>query len=390
MPNNEVEYAVVCHEVSKEFYTVDGGLNWLIVFKDPQKKSHIFEALHHVSIKVPKGKFVGILGRNGAGKSTLLRTLGGVYSPTSGVVNTCGEVSGLFEMGGIGKNSLTGHSYADRFLEIAGINKQQRKQLLKNIEDFSELKENFFQPLYKYSSGMKARLFFATATELQHEIYLVDELLSVGDEHFQAKCWKRLRERFINGASGVLVTHDWSAILKICEKAYILDKGRITNSGTSSDMVQQYLNLPTPSKEYAEIILNKEKLKFISEQDAEFEVTILLKKNTSLAINYSIELLKIGFGWEIILLNEQYLPLFCKLGHNLVQFKINKLPLVPGEYFLNIFLKSLDDTVNSNHLDAVSWTHGNGVKILVTGKESPTTTVIPWNISVKGSDHAIA
>jgi lipopolysaccharide transport system ATP-binding protein len=384
------ENAIICDELSKEFYLVDDNLNWRIVFRDSNKQMESFKALTNICLTVPKGKFLGVLGRNGAGKSTLLRVLGSVYSPTKGIVKTFGEVSGLFEMGGLGNNVLTGYAYADRYLEVYGINKQQRETLLYNICEFSELNTDFNKPLYTYSSGMLARLYFATATELQHEIYLVDELLSVGDEHFQAKCWKRLRERFTNGASGVLVTHDWSAVLKICETAYILEKGRVINFGPSGEMVTRYLNLPKPTKEYAEISVKSEKLKLVSGEDAELDIDVFLKKSVVLALSYSVEVLRVGFGWEIILLNEDYVPIPCKLGHNLVQIKIKKLPLISGEYILNIFLKSLDGGVESTKLDALSWTYGNGIKVYVQGKNTISTTTLPWKIKLKGINHATA
>lgn len=390
MPTTKENTAIFCSNVSKKFYILDDNLNWRIVFKDPSKKLEAFDALTDINLTVPKGQFVGILGRNGAGKSTLLRTLGGVYTPCSGLVKTFGDVSSLFEMGGLGNINLTGHSYASRYLQIYGSKKQERSVLLDKICEFSELGQDFVKPLYTYSSGMLARLFFATATELQHEIYLVDELLSVGDEHFQAKCWKRLRQRFTQGASGVLVTHDWSAVLKLCPTSYVLDKGRVVAQGPSPDMVRQYLNLPKPTKEYAEIHVTEETIQFTSGKDTDFDLAIYLKKELSLAINYSIELFRAGYGWEIILLNDHYVPIQCQLGQNKVRLSIKKLPLVSGQYFLNLFLKSLDDRVDSMQLDSRSWTYGNGIPLLVQGEQTTASTLLPWTIQLKGVSHASA
>ena len=389
---NEIDkkYAIYCENVSKEFYIIDEQLNWRIVFRDSKDKFSSFQALSDVSLKVQKGKFVGILGRNGAGKSTLLRTLGGVYSPTKGIVKATGEVSSLFEMGGFGNNQLTGHAYAHRFLEVYGINKKQRDILVQNIGQFSELGEDFYKPIYSYSSGMSARLYFATATEMQHEIYLVDELLSVGDAHFQAKCWKRLRERFTNGASGILVTHDWSAVLKLCEYSYILDKGQITAHGPSDAVVQTYLNLPLTTKEYAEIIPDAHGYVFESGKDSELRFDVMLKKFTPLAINYSIELFRGGYGWEIILMNDDFIPVDCQLGINNIRIKIDALPLVAGDYYLNIFLKSLNKEIDGIKLDSRSWTYGNGINLKVTGNKTDEMVNLRWNKHVEVTNDSVA
>lgn len=390
MSGCDIDEAIICEKVSKEFYILDDKLSWRIIFRDIKEPLDSFNALTNVDLFVPKGKFVGILGRNGAGKSTLLRLLGGVYPPTTGIVKTYGAVSGLFEMGGMGSRRLTGQAYAARYFDMFGISRQKRRELIDNIREFSELGSYFKKPLYTYSAGMLARLYFSTATELQQEIYLVDELLSVGDEHFQSKCWKRLRERFTNGASGVLVTHDWSAILKLCEFSYILDKGVIQTSGCSELMVQRYLRLPKPSKEYAEFLINPEGYLSKSGKNSEFVFNLLVKKEVNLALSYSVELFRSGFGWDIILLNEDYVPLACTLGNNTVKITIPRLPLVSGEYYLNIFLKSLDEHVDSHQLDSRSWTYGNGIKLKVQGLNSLATTLLPWSIEFKEVSHVFA
>jgi len=378
MINHVENNAISCSNLSKDFYIIDQYLNWRIVFRDNYLNLESFHALSNVNLNVPKGKFVGILGRNGAGKSTLLRVLAGVYSPTKGIVNVSGEISSLFEMGGLGNNRLTGYGYASRYLQLYGLAKVNRREVIKKIQDFSELGDDFNRPIYTYSSGMKARLYFSTATELQHAIYLVDELLSVGDEHFQAKCWKRLRERFSNGASGILVTHDWSAVLKLCEHSYILEHGRVIAGGSSESIVQKYLQLPIPTKEYAEIITNNQGYCFDSGQDCNIQFNILLKKEISLSVNYSIEIFRPGLGWELVLLNQDFVNIVCKLGLNYCHINIKQLPLAAGEYYLNLFLKSQGDSIELIKLDTRSWTYANGIKFKVNGINANAITVLPW------------
>jgi lipopolysaccharide transport system ATP-binding protein len=377
------EPAITCSKLSKDFYLVDDNFNWRLVFRESKQALTPFSALQDVSLEVPKGQFVGILGRNGAGKSTLLRVLGGVYPPTQGVVCVNGDVSSLFEMGGFGNNRLTGYAYANRYLEMYGLARKEREPLIRNIQIFSELGESFNKPMYTYSSGMSARLFFATATELQHEIYLVDELLSVGDEHFQAKCWKRLRERFSCGASGILVTHDWAAVLKLCTYAYLLEHGRVVGQGRAENMVQQYLNLPRPTQEYVEISTKPEGYTCESGQDCDLRFDLLLKQEVALLVSYSIELFRAGHGWELMLLHEDFVALDCKLGINHVSLCLKQLPLVAGTYYLNLFLKSKDDEVDSLKLDSRSWTHGNGIMLRVVGANTKAATMLPWKKGVR-------
>lgn len=176
-----------CIGVNKVFPIYDEGASWRVIF-GRKSNSKSINALSDISLEVPKGKFVGILGHNGAGKSTLLRTLGGVYSPTSGQIKSEGYISSLFELGGFGNRYLTGREYATRLLRFHGVKKSELTDLVEGIHDFSELNQSFDQRIQSYSSGMAARLYFATATAIQHDIYLVDEILSVGDEHFQTKC----------------------------------------------------------------------------------------------------------------------------------------------------------------------------------------------------------
>ncbi|MBI2791904.1 MAG: ATP-binding cassette domain-containing protein [Gammaproteobacteria bacterium] len=373
------EPALYSSNLSKDFYLIDEVINWRIVFRNSQKNSTVYSALKDINLSVPKGKFIGMLGRNGAGKSTLLRVLSGVYPATKGIVRANGKISALFEYGGLGNNRLTGNRYADRYLEIYGIPKSKREDYISNIKVFSELGEYFFNPLYTYSTGMSARLFFSVATELQHEIYLVDELLSVGDEYFQAKCWKRLKERFACGSSGILVTHDWSAILKLCEQSYILDKGMIVANGNSAQMVHQYLNMPSPTKKYAEFI-PQSTYEAHSDEDYTLTFKINLKKQARLMINYSIEVFRAGFGWEILLLNSDYIPLDLQVGINEAEIHIPRLPLTPGEYYLNLFLNSAELPLED--LDARSWTYGNALKLIVHGNLSAGIAKLPWNFQV--------
>ncbi|HCU89409.1 MAG TPA: sugar ABC transporter ATP-binding protein, partial [Gammaproteobacteria bacterium] len=220
-----------CSRLNKSFELVDAGSTWRFLL--PRSWNKRFSALVDVTIEVPKGQIVGILGRNGAGKSTLLRTIGGIYAPDSGQLAIKGSLAGLYELGASYNQELTGRQYARRLFSLFGIKAERMPVLIDDAQEFSELGVRFDDYIFTYSAGMAARLFFAVATADSYDVYLIDEVLAVGDQHFQAKCWRRLRDRLSGGASGLLVTHDWSAVLRLCRRAYILERGRISYTGPS-------------------------------------------------------------------------------------------------------------------------------------------------------------
>lgn len=360
--------AIVCYDISKEFPIYDGKSRWRFL-KNKQVNTKVTHALQHVSFEVPQGKFVGILGHNGAGKSTLLRTLGGVYEPSSGYVKINGQLSSLFELGGFGNRFITGREYAKRLLRLWGVKKKHFTKYLDDILDFSELAESFDAPIYTYSSGMAARLYFSTATALQHDVYLIDEVLSVGDQHFQDKCWYRLRERFNQGVSGVLVTHDWSAVIKLCEVAYILDRGKVIATGRADITVQQYLNLPLPQSKSARFCANiPSSYQVHSQEMVHIPIKIQVAEAMPIALSFSIELLRLGLGWEILMLHHCGV-LTEQVGEHDVILTIPKLPLAAGSYSLNLFLETpaKEGQEKISH-DVKSWTFGNGIELLVVGQ----------------------
>jgi len=325
--------ALRCRNVGKTFSVYRDLRIWRLLFGAPgQSTGPQVHALRDISLEVPRGTIVGILGRNGAGKSTLLRLLGQVYAPTSGQIEIFGQVAGLFELGGMGNPNLTGREYAVRYLQIMGAAKRDLAELLEDIADFSELEEAFDQRIRTYSSGMAARLYFAVATAYQHEIYLIDELLSVGDEHFQAKCWQRMRLRLLNGASGVLVTHDWTAIVKLCEQACVIEDGRFSFTGPSDQAVVSYLKLPVPAVSAAQFAGGTSQTHVArTGESACIRLPIEIRKTIAVDCSISIEMLRIGIGWEIVILSG-CIAVGDTLGLYELELTIPSLPLAPGDY----------------------------------------------------------
>lgn len=365
----ETAFAIVARNLRKLFPLEATSLFWVWI----GRTRHVpcLEALKGVSLSVPKGEMIGVLGRNGAGKSTLLRTLSGVYPADGGSVTIDGDVGALFELGGFGNRHLTGRGFVEIYLLLFGVPKRDRPALIEEIEEFAELGDYFDQKILTYSAGMAARLYFAAATVVQHDVYLIDEVLSVGDEYFQAKSWSRLRDRLLGGAAGVLVTHDWSAVIKLCRTARILEEGRFVREGPADEVVRDYLDLPAPVPKGAEIVA-EESFHACCGEFMRLEFDVVLHADIEVEVSLSIEHLMLGTGWEIVLLNE-YSPVGNAQGRYRVVVELDDAPLSPGDYLVNIFLASPPDphTNQRDTLHARSWTHGNGLKMTVTGEERP-------------------
>lgn len=375
---------ISCDDVEKA-YKVDQRLSfWRLLLGLKQKSTKFVRALQGVSLKVPKGEIIGVLGRNGAGKSTLLRVLAGVYQPTSGKISKIGTLAGLFEMGGVGNEHLKGREYARRVLQIEGASHKDIASLLDAIHGFSELGEYFDRSVRTYSSGMRMRLHFSIITALQYDLYLIDELLSVGDEHFQQKCQRKMRERLTNGASGVLVTHDWSMALRLCRKSHVLDHGKIIRSGCTKEIVQDFLGLAHKKLSHTVRFGQELSTHFNAQsgQDALMRIPLESDLHEDFTFSYSIEFMQIGFGWEIILLSPPH-QLSSFQGKKIIELRIPQLPLSPGQYFLNLFLASIptNDREISTY-DVRSWTYQNALEFTVDGSEQKGLTRIQahWSL----------
>jgi len=215
---------------------------------------------------------------------------------------------------------------------------------------------------------MKARLYFATATASRRDIYLIDELLAVGDEHFQAKCQERFRALLSEGASGVLVTHDWSAVVRLCHRAHVMDRGRLAFSGASDKAIVQYLDIQRPVKTVARFVDVDRAYEAETGMDAVLAFTVELDEAEPIEMSLSIELLRIGIGWEIVLLSD-WVPVAQQPGRYQAHVRIPAMPLPPGTYSLNAFLRRRSDNGTTPDLcDVRSWTVGNGLTISVTGE----------------------
>ncbi len=208
-----------------------------------------FTALEDFNLELKKGEILGILGRNGAGKSTLLKMITGVVTPTSGSIKMKGRISSLLELGTAFNPELTGYENIYQHGQIMGLTQEEVKAKEQEIIDFADIGEHLSQPVKTYSSGMFARLAFACAINVDPDILIVDEVLSVGDMAFQLKCFKKFEQFKKKGKTILFVTHSISDVLNNCNRTIILQQGKKIFDGEVKEGVEEYKKLITKMKD---------------------------------------------------------------------------------------------------------------------------------------------
>ena len=204
------------------------------------KKYREHYALKDLSFDVKRGECVGIIGTNGAGKSTILKIITGVLNPTSGSVNINGRISALLELGAGFNMEYTGIENIYLNGTMIGFSKEEIEEKMDDILEFADIGNFVNQPVKTYSSGMFVRLAFAVAININPEILIVDEALSVGDVFFQAKCYKKFEEFKEMGKTILFVSHDLSSISKYCDRVILLNKGTKIDEGSPKDIVDEF------------------------------------------------------------------------------------------------------------------------------------------------------
>lgn len=199
--------------------------------------------LHDISFDIKKGEFFGIVGRNGSGKSTLLKILAGIYSPNSGNVQINGKLTPFIELG-VGFNpELSGRDNVFLNGALLGFSRSEVEEMYDDVVEFAELRRFMDQKLKNYSSGMQVRLAFSIAIRANTDILVLDEVLAVGDAAFQQKCFDYFMNLKKNNKTVVLVTHDMSAVRQYCDRAVMIEKGKIVHSGKPEVVAKEYQKL---------------------------------------------------------------------------------------------------------------------------------------------------
>ncbi|MET3946719.1 ABC-2 type transport system ATP-binding protein [Arthrobacter sp. UYCu512] len=235
--------AISCIGVRKQFVlrhtrSLKEALVWLVRGRkgDLSKK---FQALNHVSLEVKQGETVALLGLNGSGKSTLLKLISGVLQPDAGTVRTRGRVAGLIEVGAGFHHDLSGRDNVYLNGAILGMSEKQIDEMFDSIVEFSEIGEFIDTEVKFYSSGMYLRLAFSIAVHTDPEVFLIDEILAVGDEPFQRKCIAKIQELAEKGKTLFVVSHDLDLVATVCERGVLLEHGEVVMDAEVHDVVAE-------------------------------------------------------------------------------------------------------------------------------------------------------
>ena len=254
MEKEQQETVIDIKNLTKEYKMYASKKDRLVETIFPSVTKHsTFRAMDTLHLEVQKGEILGILGKNGAGKSTLLKMVTGVVVPTSGEIKVNGKISSLLELGTAFNMELTGLENIYQHGQVMGLSKEEIEATKQDVIDFADIGDHLYQPVKTYSSGMFARLAFACAINVDPEILIVDEVLSVGDMAFQLKCFKKFQQFKERGKTILFVTHSIADVLKNCTRTIILQNGKKTFDGGVKEGVELYKkiitgNAPTENK----------------------------------------------------------------------------------------------------------------------------------------------
>ncbi len=211
--------------------------------KGKRDKYEYLWALKGINISIKKGETVGIIGQNGSGKSTLLKVIAKILEPSEGKIQYNGKLSAMIELGAGFSAELTGEENIYLNGAILGLSKKDIHEKFDEIVEFAELEKFIDIPVKNYSSGMYMRLGFALSTAVDPDILIIDEILAVGDESFQKKCFKKINEFKQKGKTIIIVSHDLNSIERMCDKAYLIKEGNLISEGHPKEVISFYRNL---------------------------------------------------------------------------------------------------------------------------------------------------
>lgn len=354
-----------------------------------EKNIKEFYALKGVSFEISKGECVGIIGHNGAGKSTLLKLLTGVAFPTSGEIEINGRLASMLELGSGFNPELTGMENIYFNGSLNGLTKEEIDGKLKDILEFADIGNFIEQPVKNYSSGMFARLAFAVAINVDPDILIVDEILSVGDVGFQVKCMEKFNEFKKKGKTILYVSHGLGTVKKFCDRAIWLQKGEVIDDGNSVIVVERYYNLNfNPAnieqlKDHKSDIINSivvksntKNVEYLEKLDLEVEYDLI--SNDLKDPNIVLEFRKTDYEPGTTRGNDQFVcginskdnikNIPFNLGVNKLKVSLNKVNLVAGVYYIDFVLRDGEEEVYRK-INAYSFTlndkyRGEGFLIL--------------------------
>lgn len=378
-----MKHAITVKKVSKRFKIPHEKKttlkeHFINVFKKTTYES--FDAVKDVSFDIHKGEFVGIIGANGSGKSTLLKMIAGIYHPSQGKIKVEGKISPFLELGVGFDPELSGKENVYLNASVLGLTKKQIDERYQSIVDFAELERFMDMKVKNYSSGMFVRLAFSVAIQVDADVLLMDEVLAVGDAHFQEKCFNVFRKFKEQGKTIVLVTHDTGSIRRFCDRCIYLKKGELIADGKPEKVIDTYIydegeshvehqevpveedtepkeiGVPHTNKKVAftqyQLIdkNNKESTTFCPGDDIRVKVQFecnaqgIKKVNAGVAIydEHGNHMFGDRSEWHKVMID-------CKKGE--YELVLKDLPLLSGSYFITLALDSEGDTEHYDWLD---------------------------------------
>ncbi|MDT8322080.1 MAG: ABC transporter ATP-binding protein [Xanthomonadales bacterium] len=261
----------------------------------PARPSEETWVLRDINLELHAGQALGLIGQNGAGKSTLLKIITGTLAPTTGSVSVAGRIAAMLELGMGFQSELTGRQNAYHAAGLMGFSHAHIQSKMDAIEEFAEIGEYFDQPVRTYSSGMQARLAFAVATFEPPEILIVDEVLSVGDSYFQHKSFNRILQFREQGTSLLFVSHSMGDVKKLCDRAVLLDQGRVLKQGLPDEIVDFY-NALIAAKENENLTVEQRRDKggWLYTRSGSFEATVASLKLLDQETGHEISKARVG------------------------------------------------------------------------------------------------
>lgn len=242
--NNDI--AIKVEHVYKSFtvyYDKANTLKERLLFLARNKRKEKRQILKDINLEIRQGETVALIGVNGSGKSTLLKLMTQIIFPNKGTIETKGKLTSLLELGAGFHPDFSGRENIYFNASIFGLTRKEIDNRLNQIIEFSELGELIDNPVRTYSSGQYMRLAFSVAINVDAEILLIDEILSVGDQHFQEKCFRKMKELKEEGKTMVFVTHSMDSVRKLCDRAVWLYQGEIKMDGSTNEVIDEYLRV---------------------------------------------------------------------------------------------------------------------------------------------------
>lgn len=349
----------------KKMYKMYGDGNEKLLSMFGKRKYEEFYALNDVSFKIKKGECVGIIGHNGAGKSTLLKILTGVAFATSGELIVNGKISSLLELGSGFNPELSGIENIYFNGTLNGLTTKQIDAVKDEIIDFADIGDFIYQPVKNYSSGMFARLAFAVAINIDPDILIVDEILSVGDVGFQVKCMSKFEEFKKAGRTIIYVSHGLGTVKKFCDRAIWLQRGEVMDDGNSVIVVERYYNVnfnpakiekleDSDSDKLTNLTLNGNKDVFTNKEELELTLEYELSEEIKNS-RVIFELRKTDYEPGTTRGSDQFVCSFDSIDNNVnikgikglnkLKLKLEEITLVAGVYYLDVVVMNETEAV---------------------------------------------